>query len=110
MAPPELRSVPSSLNRHGAKCRGCGARLRQRSHGAELCLPRPSAPRLPRLLALKPPRRGRRPHLGGGRRAMSQGRAGRPVQLLERHRPSRPGQGRMGVTLMSTALAVPPTA
>ena len=35
---------------------------------------------------------------------------GRPVQLLELHRPPRPGQGRMGVTLMSTALAVPPTA
>jgi hypothetical protein len=39
-----------------------------------------------------------------------QGRVRRPVQLLELHRPPRPGQGRMGVTLMSTALAVPPTA
>ena len=35
---------------------------------------------------------------------------GRPVQLLELHRPPRPDQGRIGVTLMSTALAVPPTA
>ncbi len=50
------------------------------------------------------------PHLVGNCRVRSSGRAGRPVQLLELHRPPRPGQGRMGVTLMSTALAVPPTA
>ena len=68
-----------------------------------------SAPRLSDFMRHKSPRRGRRAHLVGDRCAMSQW-AGRPVQLLELHRPSRPGQGRMGVTLMSTALAVPPSA
>lgn len=48
--------------------------------------------------------------LGGGRTAMDQGRVGRPAQLLVLHRPPPPGHGRMGVTLMSTAFAFPPTA
>src|SRR6476620_6102746 len=47
-----------------------------------------------------------------GRRCHARSRQGpgRPAHLLALHRPPRPGQGRMGVTLMSTALAVPPTA
>jgi hypothetical protein len=48
--------------------------------------------------------------LGGGRIAMDQRRVGRPAQLLVLHRPPPPGHGRMGVTLMSTAFAFPPTA